>query len=438
MKLENYEPAAITSVESNKFGVKMDAKMYSILTDKLYTNKEGAIIRELSANALDAHRAAGKEDVPFLITLPTWLDKNFAIRDYGTGIDPDKFEEVYTTLGNSTKDDENNSIGAFGLGSKTPFTKVESYTIENFYKGNCYVYTAFKDKGYPSISLVGSKETTEQDGLKISFSFSDGYVEDFLHEVEKQLRFYEVKPKILGGTRKIEWKQEPSLEDGWYINTKNLQRQTTVIMGGIPYIIDDFKDLPNELYEEKVALGGNCELLIKADIGEVDIPPSRESLEMSSKSKEFLKRMFAKIKVEYVTKFFSDMGKSKNLKEAHQVYTRMKHSLLEDALKNPKGVVGDILLVTAFGHIQCNELIEGRQDLIELREIQYKSNRRYHNSNGGLQIDKPCWLNLARIFSREYVYINDIGRGANTLIKEQVKLKDNDRILLTKEQLRTD
>ena len=68
MQLSNYGNAAtvIGVQHTQSFQMQMNAKMFSILTDKLYQNKEGAVIRELSANARDAHVAAGNTNLPTL------------------------------------------------------------------------------------------------------------------------------------------------------------------------------------------------------------------------------------------------------------------------------------------------------------------------------------------------------------------------------------
>ena len=74
MIIEQLQPAAqVTGVQASQFGMKLNSKMYSILTDRLYKNKPGAVIRELSCNAYDSHVMAGKEDVPFEIHMPSWL-----------------------------------------------------------------------------------------------------------------------------------------------------------------------------------------------------------------------------------------------------------------------------------------------------------------------------------------------------------------------------
>ena len=74
-----------TFTESN-YSIEATAKAFSILSDSLYSNKIKAVIRELSTNAYDAHIAAGNAETPFYINLPTALDSQFWVRDYGTGL----------------------------------------------------------------------------------------------------------------------------------------------------------------------------------------------------------------------------------------------------------------------------------------------------------------------------------------------------------------
>ena len=72
MKLEQ----KATPVEVNggsthsSFSIAMNGKAFRVLSDTLYQNKIGSIVRELSCNAHDAHVMVGKQDVPFVLHLP--------------------------------------------------------------------------------------------------------------------------------------------------------------------------------------------------------------------------------------------------------------------------------------------------------------------------------------------------------------------------------
>jgi hypothetical protein len=280
---------------TSAFGIQMNAKMYSILTDKLYTDKPGAVIRELSANALDAHKEAGCYDTPFEIKVPTMLDPSFHIRDFGTGIDPDKFESIYTNVGESTKDKSDEYIGAYGLGSKTPFALVESYTVENYYQGTCTVYQCFKENGMPQVSMVGSGPTQEGNGLKISFPLNASFERALKESISVQLANFPTRPNIIGAT--YVWEDSAEIIDGWGTSKAvNFRKDIHIVVGGITYPISWY-DLDMNWSDHRKLRQLN--LVIVANLGDVEIPPSRESLEFTSKTKNHIKSRLVAIEEEF-------------------------------------------------------------------------------------------------------------------------------------------
>jgi len=114
--------------EGRQFSIKMDARAFDILSASLYSDRLLAPIRELIANAYDA----SKENM--LVTLPTALMPIFSVRDYGPGLSHEDALVLYTTYFESTKNNDNNSIGGFGLGSKSPFAYVDQFTVDSVFK----------------------------------------------------------------------------------------------------------------------------------------------------------------------------------------------------------------------------------------------------------------------------------------------------------------
>lgn len=326
MQLSSNAAPAITggTVHVQHFGMQMNAKMFGILTDKLYNNKEGALIRELAANARDAHVEAGKADVPFDIKLPTRLNNTFYIRDYGTGIDPAVFYETYTNLGYSTKDQENVSIGAYGLGSKTPFALTDTYTINNYYKGVEYVYTAFKDSGMPTVTLIGEQPSQEPDGLKITFSI-DTRRDDLLKECKQQLRFFDVKPNILG-LDDFEWYNDVSMENGWGIDDRVFygSNQLTVVMGGVPYPVPDAA-LSRITQQISLPVGGYTRktLFIEMPLGTVDVPPSRETIEGTERSIRNIEQYLQKCRDAFMSNVKARFATIDNIWDAAKLHHKL-------------------------------------------------------------------------------------------------------------------
>jgi sensor histidine kinase regulating citrate/malate metabolism len=88
-------------------------KLYYILTS-LYSNVIGSIVRESVSNAADANTAA-KSDEPILVSLKqhesTW---KFSVEDFGTGISPQKAEEIVFNFLESDKEESDDYIGGWG------------------------------------------------------------------------------------------------------------------------------------------------------------------------------------------------------------------------------------------------------------------------------------------------------------------------------------
>ena len=111
------------------FGIGNEGLALSILRDKLYSNPIRSICREISCNARDAHREVGTPDKPIEIYLPNALDPHLKIKDYGPGITPERMDNVFIMLCNSTKNSDNVQTGGFGLGAKTPFAYTTQFSV---------------------------------------------------------------------------------------------------------------------------------------------------------------------------------------------------------------------------------------------------------------------------------------------------------------------
>ena len=121
MILENKESnvVAIGDIQENEVGI--DARNLShiitILSSNLYSNPEESFLRETISNAWDSHVEASSTEPIVLSILKNTTNPNLctiSIRDFGTGISPDRFKEIYLNIGSSTKRDSNSYIGAFG------------------------------------------------------------------------------------------------------------------------------------------------------------------------------------------------------------------------------------------------------------------------------------------------------------------------------------
>ena len=156
---------------SYSFGIKESglAHIFNVLRNQLYSDKILAVIREYSANALDAHAEVGKLDAPIEITLPTKLNLNFEVRDFGRGLTETEIGEIYAMYGESTKRGTNEQIGQLGLGSKSGFAYGDNFVITSWVKGKKTVYNAFLDPSkIGRIAKMEQSDSDEPHGIKIT------------------------------------------------------------------------------------------------------------------------------------------------------------------------------------------------------------------------------------------------------------------------------
>jgi len=287
--------------ESINFTMKSNPKAFKILADSLYSDKISAVIRELSTNAYDSHVDAGCEDKPFDVFLPSWNSNNFYIRDYGVGLDDKQIETVYSTFFESTKTESNDFIGCLGLGSKTPFSyNTKTFTVTAWKNGKKWIYSCYYKDGIPALSKLSEEDSDEPNGLKVEFPVSINDTLTFENKSKKVYSFFKVFPNFLNKKITLDVPEyiidEPNFKLRKYDSSYRDSR-SHVLMGMISYPIDsNYSEFTEE--EKNILSSG---FLILSDVGYVEMTPSREGLEYTSKT---VRRIKAKLKeiIDFVSK----------------------------------------------------------------------------------------------------------------------------------------
>lgn len=277
------------NMESRKFGANINGKAFRLFSDTIYKNKIGSIVRELGCNALDAQKTAGRGDIPFEVHLPTIFEPYFSIKDTGVGMSHDDVMGVYSTYFESTKDNSNDSIGAFGLGSKTPFSYTDSFTVVSTHNGVRRHYAAMTDSnGEPSVNLLHTEICKEPNGVEVQINVKENDFRFFVNEVRKQYRLFKVKPTIHNSDEDFDW-HELTVVDSYGKFDRTQESGFFVEQGevGYPLNISHIQQFAAEndnihemdrLFSFFNAFNGG---ILHFDIGDIEVTVSREDISYS-------------------------------------------------------------------------------------------------------------------------------------------------------------
>jgi hypothetical protein len=282
MKLHSTSKNVETNMTgATSFTIKASAKAFKILSDGLYSDKIRAVIRELSCNALDSHKSANKSDTPITVHLPNTFEPFFSVKDEGLGLSKENVLKLYTTYFESTKAEDDEQIGALGLGSKSPFSYTDAFTVISVYEGVKSTYSAYiGPNGEPSILHLADMNTDEINGVEVQFAVKRDDFDTFSSKASVVYRPFNVKPNILGkNTFTIQDRGNVLYSgNGWsfYSSPRYYSdRIAFAIQGNIEYPLDKNTISPDN-DKQLFVLSQNID--IEFNLGELDISASRESL----------------------------------------------------------------------------------------------------------------------------------------------------------------
>lgn len=268
------------SIDDSDFGF-----ISGILSDKLYSDKQLAIIREYLVNGIDAQIENGSKR-KILITAPSRFDCVFKIRDFGAGLSRSDIENTYIKFGKSTKRDSNKTEGTFGIGAKSGFSYSDSFNITSWHKGICSCYTAQKmGDGRLSLIPVSESASDEESGLEISIAIEEQDIVSFNSKLANFCKYLSVKPEFTSDFVIPELHYVCNFED--FFIEEGSYGKNKVLMGNIVYDIDVSHLMPQFRSVSNV--------VIKCKVGEVNVSPDREKLEYTPATKDMLNNKFTAI-----------------------------------------------------------------------------------------------------------------------------------------------
>jgi hypothetical protein len=381
------EVVQIGELQRKNFRLLENDKMFEILSDKLYTDKLYAPIRELIANAYDANVEAGNDPYDFVVGMPTEEDLTFYVRDYGVGMTADEIENLYSVYGMSSKEDTNEQIGCIGLGAKSPFAYTTEFTVDSIKNGTRNVYHCYMQDGYPRLTrMLQCAAGKERNGTKVSYQVRTKDVHPIYEKVAYLLQLWRKRPTVTHLDYAFYHGNPSTLRALWEVadssllydlgqcriyeshgfaasvicvpvwrGANSLSSSVIVLTGNIPYAVSYASlkypltthagmSIPN-VY--KWCFNGAIRAVIDVPIGDLSVTVSRESLEDTEENVKVLRKAIESAYIAHSDVLFKEykalpedayvprLRKAEVLKESH---ITLSTEIAEDVAKCKKAL----------------------------------------------------------------------------------------------------
>lgn len=260
----------------------------TILSSNLYSEPENSFIRETVSNAYDSHIEAGT-DKPIIIQIST-EKHSITIRDYGTGLSPERVKEVYCNIGSSTKRESNAYLGAFGIGHLSALSCTDAMHVQSYYNGTMYYYIVSKSGNSITTNLIQTSSTDEPNGVAITiqgiYDFCKYY--DALGNIVFFNNVYidcdSYSYSTVSDIRKINDSKIKRFK--YFAANDQVNLKHHLLLGNVLYPID--LNYCTERSRAVLKRIENSGIAIKFDIGELNVTPNRENILYNSAATDIL------------------------------------------------------------------------------------------------------------------------------------------------------
>ena len=164
-----------------------------------YKHPIDSTVRELISNALDANKSSN----PILVELGVGLDDSpyFKVQDFGEGMNPTQWKEHYMCLMNSSRNDDAEANGGWGIGRLTPLNFVDNYRVITCSENIKYTYLVNKSNNKINFTLQEQEETEDPSGTTVLIKVDYLKTENLHQSILKYCYFfkniyYEVSPLL--------------------------------------------------------------------------------------------------------------------------------------------------------------------------------------------------------------------------------------------------
>jgi len=279
-------------------------KLIEMITSGIYSNPIGSIIRELSSNCYDAHIAANQsrnfevEIIDKNIIIGSFEDK-IIFRDFGNGLNKERINDIYCQLLETDKEDSNEYIGAYGIGSKSPFAYCEEFNIITYIDSIKTTYQVQKTSD-DSIELftLNSEKSDEENKTEVIVPIKEDDISDFKSEIQHQLGYFNNLTVIGADFKPI---YPIYISDNVFIRSF-YNSSLKCLIGSIVYPLDEkvLKEI-----EDTINYRGKGQIVLKFKIGEIKLSLNRESIRYTKETIKTIINKFTLAKKD-ITQFLNN------------------------------------------------------------------------------------------------------------------------------------
>lgn len=326
LKHSNRQYESTVSGKKIKMGFAADAAQHlaELMSNSVYQDKYGSIVREVVSNAIDANKESGSTNkvVVHIEHKPSMSDQVgfLSVQDSGPGISPERIENIFTQYFASTKRDTNEQIGGFGIGAKSPFAYTPVFTVISCHNGTKRTYLMEKSSAERTCTLVSEEPCDVSDqGTTIRIPIANRIDEvNFVNACKRQL--------VLLADR-IEFRIPADYE---------FEMPTVLDLGKILLIEDangslwehdgTMLSLGDVLYkvhhDEDGGYGRYRNYVLKFDIGDLSPTLSREGIELNDDAQELIQAKHDEV-LELTHQWREEQSKpTADLREITQIHDR--------------------------------------------------------------------------------------------------------------------
>jgi hypothetical protein len=428
-----------TTQETVKMSLDLDSAqvLMQMLSKNLYSDSIGSTIRECASNALDSHRRAGS-DKPIIVSFKRNSQADtyeFAVEDFGIGLDADDVVNIISKYGKSTKRNSNTELGMMGLGFKAPLAYSSSFYFVARKDGMERKYMMYEGEDTNSIDLLYEKPTAEPNGVKVivPVNYSDRY--NFTNKIKEQLAYFD----------NVYFEVDSSwgrVDNDFIIHRAEHFQYSSLAQNNDMHLCLDNVSYPIDW--DKLGISRiNLKLALRFSLSDGLFPtPNREALRYTQEAKQVILNKIAMVADVFMEKFNEAITTQSDIKAIMQFYAQNNKQIKSWYNGKDDNVYIDDLVrhssvPVAQPKLDNIKLLNLERLAVKAKEYilaEYKFKYRF---SGKFQNMKSYYHEYLRIsdftsynFGGVYIYENELSKGKQDYLR--TLLPDNKQIYFVK------